>query len=438
MRSAEGPARRRGWYHGWNIVAVCVLSQAVANGMPVNAFSLFLQDWSKELHSQISFFQLGLAALGVFSAFFSPFVGVLADKYPARKLMGAGLLGIALFYLGVSAVTAKWQLLALFMLVLPISVALSTTLPANAVVSRWFVRRLGLALGLTAFGLGMAGVILPPIVAALLPVYGWRMIWRGGGLVTAFIIAPLVMWVVRDRPTERDGLDYVTANGAAAPTHHGQGGTLGTGGLTWRDVLTRKNFWLLIAVYLPMLALNGGCSNNLAPIAANQGLNTQTAGLLLSALSLSHVCSSLISGILSDRFGNRVPLFGLAMISAVGGATVAFCHTAASLGVGVVMVGVSGGMWPLLAAALAREFGASGIGRAFGLLMMFLPVIVLTPFIIAKVHESTGGYAVALIGLAALTSVGGAACLLFMRERSGGRNTDDAPNANTKVALAPT
>ena len=80
---------RRGWYHGWTIVAACVLSQAVANGLPVNAFSLFLQDWSTQLHAPISFFQLGLAALGVVSAFGSPWVGVLADKYPARWLLGA-------------------------------------------------------------------------------------------------------------------------------------------------------------------------------------------------------------------------------------------------------------------------------------------------------------------------------------------------------------
>jgi hypothetical protein len=73
---------------------------------------------------------------------------------------------------------------------------------------------------------------------------------------------------------------------------------------------------------------------------------------------------------------------------------------------------------------VATEFGASGVGRAFGLLMMFLPVIVLSPFLVAKVHESTGSYVPALVGLAILTFMGGAACLLFMRERRGGRGTD--------------
>jgi MFS family permease len=424
MTIAADAPRRRGWYHGWNIVAVCVLSSAVANGLPVNSFSLFLQDWSAQLHAPISFFQLGLAALGLFSAFFSPVVGALADKYPARWLMSGGLLGIALFYVGVSFVTASWQLLALFAALLPVSVAFSATLPANAVVSRWFVRRLGIALGLTAFGLGLAGVILPPIVAALMPELGWRTIWRVGGVLIAVVVAPLVLLIVRDRPTERDGLHYLTIDGvltmdgvAHAQHSHSPGGRASSDGLSWRHVLARRNFWLLVAVYLPMLALNGGCSNNLAPIAASRGLTTQTAGALLSAFSLSYVGATLITGLLSDRFGNRLPLFSLAMATAVGGVIVASGHDAVTLGAGVTLVGLSGGMWPLLAAAVAAEFGASGVGRAFGLLMMFLPVIVLTPFLVAKVHESTNSYVPALIGLAVLTFAGGAACLLLMRER---------------------
>ena len=77
---------RRGWYHGWTIVAACVLSQAVANGLPVNAFSLFLQDWSTQLHAPISFFQLGLAALGIVSAFGSPgFVTLTTNKFASRE-----------------------------------------------------------------------------------------------------------------------------------------------------------------------------------------------------------------------------------------------------------------------------------------------------------------------------------------------------------------
>jgi MFS family permease len=433
MTVAENTARRRGWYHGWNIVAVCVLSSAVANGLPVNAFSLFLQDWSKQLHAPISFFQLGLAALGLFSAFCSPYVGGLSDKYPARWLMGGGLLGMALLCIGISLVRSGGQFLALFILV-PVALVFSTTLPQNAVVSRWFAKRLGLALGLTAFGLSISGVILPPIVAALLPKFGWRMIWRAGGLFIALVVAPLVVWVVRDRPAARDGTDYLDAGGAALSARgHGHGAAPGSGGLTWRIVFARRNFWLLVAVYLPMLGLYGGSLNNLPPMASAQGLSQQTASALMSALSLAQICSTLICGLLSDRFGNRRPLAGLALATGAGGMMVALGHGSINLSVAVVLIGFSGGMWPLLTAAVAAEFGAGGVGRAFGLLMMFLPVIVLVPFTVAKVHEVFGSYAPSLIGLSVLTIAAGTACLLLMREGRGGRDRDTAAGTGTDV-----
>jgi len=416
MGSIAITEQRRGWYHGWNIVAVAILAQVAANGMTVNAFSLFLHDWSVALNTKISTLQLGLGALGLGSSLLAPFVGILADKYPARWLFFGGLIGLTLFHVGISLVTVTWQFLALFALVLPISVVLSTSLTANAVVCRWFVRRRGLALGLTAFGLGVAGAVLPPVIAALMPTLGWRMIWRGAGLIIAFVIIPAVLLVVRDRPAERDGLYYLTGESGVPPHHGGRG----TSTLGWRDILKSRNFWLLVVTYLPVLAMYGGCGQNLVPIATSRGLSPQTASSLLSAFSLSYVASTLSMGMLSDRFGSRLPLFGVALATGAGGLIVAFGHGVASLGVGVLLVGLSGGLWPLLAAAVALEFGANAVGRAFGLLTLFVPVVVLVPFIVAKAHESTGSYAAGLAGLAALAVLGGCACLLIRERQRGG------------------
>jgi hypothetical protein len=77
-------------------------------------------------------------------------------------------------------------------------------------------------------------------------------------------------------------------------------------------------------------------------------------------------------------------------------------------------------MWPLLAAALGVEFGAGHVGRSFGMLMMFLPLIGLMPWALARIQEHTGSYSPGLASLAMLTFAGGIACL-FMRERRASR-----------------
>jgi MFS family permease len=228
------------------------------------------------------------------------------------------------------------------------------------------------------------------------------------------------VFVIRDRPTERDGLYYLTADdrgGGRKP--HGHGGAANASHLSWREVARRKNFWLLVAIYLPMLGLYGGCSQNLAPYATSHGWSQQSAGVLISVLSLSHVVSTLVLGLLSDRFGNRLPFAGLAAVMAIGGVLFAFGSGLPVITVACVLVGLGGGEFTLLAAAIAVEFGPEGMGRAFGLCMLFIPLTALSPFAVAKTQEATGSYAPALIVLTVLVIIAGGLSLLLRERRAG-------------------
>lgn len=432
MSTATGASRPGGgWYYGWTIVAVCVLAQVAANGLPINSLSLFLGSWAADLHTQISQLLYAMLPLAFLTAGASPLVGALADRYPARWLFGAGLAGIAAFSFGVSLAGAAWHIWALYGLVYPVSLLLSSAVPANAVVSRWFVKRLGLALGITAFGSGVSGVVLPPLIAAVMPELGWRAIWRIAAALVAFVVLPIALLALRDRPSERDGQDYVA--GGAAHAHHGHGAA---GGVHWTEILRRRNFWLLVACLVPVVAAYGGVQQNLAPIAASRGFGQGAAGMLLSVFSLSYVVSTVLMGMASDRFGNRAPLALLALVVAAGTAMLGFTATLPAIVAAAVLVGFGGGLWTLLPAAVAVEFGAAGVGRAFGMLMLFLPINAAVSPMIAKVKESTGSYAPALVGLAAVTLAGGLIVLL-MRERHSGHPTPAEKDAAREEPVNP-
>jgi hypothetical protein len=105
-----------------------------------------------------------------------------------------------------------------------------------------------------------------------------------------------------------------------------------------------------------------------------------------------------------------------------GAGVLAFGSSVPALTVGCVLVGFGGGLFTLLASAIATEFGAAGVGRAFGLCMLFIPVTGLAPFIIAKTQESTGSYAPGLLGLAVPVIIA-AVLSLSLRERGGGQGT---------------
>jgi MFS family permease len=423
MTQAASATPTRGWYYGWNIVAVCVLSQVAANGLTYNTYSLFLRDWSAQLHAPISQLQLPIAAMSLVAALLAPLAGVFADRYQARRLFAIGLVGMAIFYFAMSTATAAWHVFALYALLVPAALVLSTAVTANALISRWFVRRLGLALGLSAFGIGLAGVLLPPLIAAILPTAGWRAIWRGGAVLIIAFVVPLVLLVVRNRPGESEGSYYLSGESGRIRVHGP-----GTGPLGWREVVARKNFWLLIAIYLPMMALSGGVGQNLAPFAASRGLSQQSGGALISVLGCSHIVATLVLGMLSDRFGNRLPFIGLALVMVAGAMILAFGQGLPMLVGGCALVGFGGGLFTLLAAAIAVEFGAEGVGRAFGMCMLFIPLTALAPFAIARTQENTGSYVPALVFLAVLVLISGAVASL-LRERSRQSPQGRPPNS---------
>jgi MFS family permease len=423
MAVAASSVRPRLWYRGWTVVAVCILAGAAANGLPISSFSLFLKNWSVALHVPISALQLGMASVGFGSAILAPFGGILADRFPARTLISIGLAGVALFDLGIGMMAQLWQFLALYAAVLAPAVVLSTTLVSNALVCRWFVRRRGLALGVTSFGLGTGGVVIPPIAAALMGETGWRLIWLAGAALVAIVVLPLALLIIRDRPGDNDDKWYSMDDGMSSPVPL-HGSAFAGRKIRWKDILLRRTFWILVITYLPMLAIFGGVAQNLGPIVEGHGMGPAIAGLLVSLLSFAQVVGTLIAGAVSDRFGNRRPLAVLALAAGVGAALVGSGQNVGVLAAGVMLAGLGNAFWPLLGGALAREFGSDSVGRAFGLAAFFVPLVALTPFVVARIKEATGAYTMAFIALAALSILATLICALFLREYHLGRTTD--------------
>jgi MFS family permease len=407
MTTAHTSAAKAGWYHGWNIVAVCVLSQSVALALTLSCFSLFLKDWTREFSVPVSTLTIAVTIFSLGCSLCTPFAGAAADKFPARWVFGPALVALVIFHLAIGFVGEPWQILLLYSTILPVAISFSSTVPAQALVSRWFVKRVGTAMGVTSFGLAAAAVVFPPVIALLLPQLGWRMIfWIFGGVI-AFICLPVILLVIRDRPTPEEGAYYVGTGGR--PAHSST--------LTVREVFRRRNFWVTVGVFVPIQCVVMGVQVNLAPIVASHGFSPTTAGLLISAGAIGGLFSKLVSGLLADRLGNRIPLVVVSLISATGAVVLAFLgDQLPMLYLAMILIGLSGGVWTLLASATAAEFGPQGFGRAFGIIAAFTPLGAVAPPIVARLQEASGSYAAGLAGLAVFV-LGGAGVALLMREK---------------------
>jgi MFS family permease len=243
------------------------------------------------------------------------------------------------------------------------------------------------------------------------------------------VVMPLVVWVVRDRPSERDGMYYLTGDeGAAKPRAHGPSGAAHSN-LTWRDVLTRGQFWILVVVYLSILSTASALNQNMGAIALSHGLRPQQTGYLLAAFSAAHIVATLVTGLLSDRYGARLPMCGLALTVATGVIILAFGQGLPFFVLAAALIGFNSGFMTPLAAGIAAEFGSAGFGRAFGLAMAFLPVGTPLPFLVARVKEATGTYVPVLLAFFVVLMLA-AALSLLLRSKEAPRA---APNTTPSL-----
>lgn len=263
---------RANWYYGWNITGLMVLSQLAASGLPINCFSLFARAWSQEYQVPVSTFATGATVLLLASALLAPAVGWCADRLPVRWLMAAGLGLVALFHVAIGLTTEGWQIVLLFCVLAPFALVLSSNVPAQTLVSRWFVRRRGFALGLSAAGLALGGVAFPPLVVWLLSNFGWRETWSVFGAVIAVLILPVMAVFVRERPGPGDRQDYAPAD--LTKSHSAT--------LNYRQIAGRRNFWVTVGVVVAVFFVALGVGFNLALIVTSFGFSLNVAGLMLS------------------------------------------------------------------------------------------------------------------------------------------------------------
>lgn len=390
MSLADG-RRTGGYYYGWNIVGITVLGQLASFGIAINCLSLYLPGWSRDLHAPVSLLAFCYTAPGTVFCLLGPLTGYVADRFSVRWMITTGLVGVSILFVLASRVTAAWQLITLFATIAPISMVIAGYVPSQVLVARWFERRRGMAIGLSALGQSMAGAILPPILAIALPALGWRTMFLVIAAFIACVCAPAAALFLRDRPKpgQGQGFEFIEK-----PPGHVKAAEV-----TTRMILSRPNFWIVAICSVTAGFMSAGFLVNIGPMAASENLSPGQAATLLAVLSLTALGAKLVAGYAIDRLGGRLVLCTILALGATGMVVVQVIVGFNGMLLGALLIASTGGAIVPVAATVAREFGADAVGRAMGLIAFCGVIGVTAPPIVARMREVTGGYHAPLVML---------------------------------------
>jgi MFS family permease len=241
----------------------------------------------------------------------APFAAALMERFGVRAVTSAALALIAAGS-GLSvAVTASWQLVLLWGVLIGLGTGSMALVFAAIVANRWFVRRRGLVMGILTSATATGQLIFLPVLAWMAGQSGWR----AASLVVAAAalgVIPLVLLRLRDSPADLGVAPYGAPDGTpVGPTP----GIVGPSGPARRAISTlvaaarTRTFWALaIGFAICGASTNGLIATHFIPSAHDHGMAETTAAGLLAVVGVFDIVGTVASGWLTDKVNPRLLL----------------------------------------------------------------------------------------------------------------------------------
>ena len=357
-------SRSAGVFYGWWIVAVSMVGISTCpQPFILGSLGLFMKPFAEEFGWSRSEISACITVLTVTSAISFPLIGRLIDKYGAKKVLLPSMFFLALLLSSISLfVTEIWHLLVVFLLI-GILAAGTNTVSYVPVISAWFDRNRGLAIGLSVSGIGLGFFYVPLLVQFLIEENGWRSAYFGLSAVIVLIAMPLLALVMKETPA----LMSLTIDG---DSHKNPSDSHFKLGLETAETMRKLEFWILMVAFIFVSFVLNGLLTHLVPMLTDRGTSAEFAAKVASTVGITVFISRIGVGYLVDRFfAPRVAIciFGL---SALGLLSFALGASGNMAFVSAIFIGMSlGAELDLMAYLASRFFGLRSFASIYGILL---------------------------------------------------------------------
>lgn len=350
-------------FYGWLIVFVCAVGLFLGAPLMIFSFSVFFKSLVVDFHASRAAVSFAFSLFNTAGALSLPGTGMLIDRFGAKRVILVSTLVYGLVLCSALWVgSGLWQLYLWFTLLGTAMASGPAPVSHGVVISHWFDRRRGLALGLAMMGIGVGAVVVPVLTERLIAHFGWRIMFAIFGAATLLVPLPIMAALLQNDPKER-GMRPDGDEDGAVPHLPGPDKQ----GLTWHEIWHSRTFWMMICIFSLAGASVHGVVLHISSIFTDRAISAERAALVTSLVGAAVMVGRLGSGLLLDHvFAPRVAIL---------------FYSGATLGIGILCAGISGNI--AFAAAflvglgmgaevetmgymISRYFGLRAFGTAYG------------------------------------------------------------------------
>ena len=408
MANSTNTARQSRFFYGWWIVGASLVLMSLGGGLLTDAFTLYFLPLQRQFGWSKTLLSAGSSLTRVKSGLFGPLEGWLTDRFGPRRVALSGILLMGFGFVVFSRMDSSLWFFFAFSL-MAVGASLSGFVPTFTAVVNWFVKRRGLAVGISSLGVGVGGLIAP-ILAWSIVAHGWSTTALASGLIIWIVGTPMAL-LLRHKPEQYGYLpDGLTSTQVAEmsdnefPLHD----------FSAKEALGTRAFWFLATGQASVLIVVSAVSVHQVPhIVVQMGMPLAAAGGVVAYAMSMFMVGRLAGGILSDRFNKRFLLTTCSLCLSVSILFLSYASNVYHLIVFATLYGLSFGARGVTQESLRADyFGRRAIGTIIGFsstVVMIVPI--LSPIIAGWMADQSGNYHAPFTIFAFLTGLGS---LLFL------------------------
>src|SRR5262245_32840134 len=333
--------------------------------------------------------------------------GWIVDRFGPRRLMMTGIVMAGGALIGLSHMSALWMFY-LFYICNAIGYVCGGPLPNQVLLSRWFDKGRGKAMGFAYVGIGVGGWLVLKLSPQLVGAFSWRGALQALGIAIIVLALPMA-YFVRDKPED-------TNAGSGGPGPRPSGAIAPLGGV-FRD----PAFYLLAIGSMCSIAAVGGTNQHLKLyLSLDLKYSQDIAATITSTVLFCSIFGRLLMGWLADRIPKKIVMIVIYLLVAgsiplllAGGSMPALYAFSVIFGLGL------GGEYMIIPLMAAELFGVRVLGRLLGVILTADGVAEATsPMLFGYLRDHSTSYQTGFLLLIGIALAGTAAVAVLPRRRA--------------------
>ena len=400
----------------WLVMIGAFIMLFTSIGLGSSGLTMFYEPVTAELGFSQAGFSLYYSIATLVGMFFMPLIGGYLTKHmnhvrPIMLICGVGML---ISFIGYSRCQTLWQFY-LFSGLRGIITCGISAVPATMLINNWFEERRAFVTSIAFMGSSFGGVVFTQFSRIFIERAGWRVSYVATGILALVTVVIAVLLVSPDPAS--------AGTQAFGHKDSADGGTSShTEGMSYKDALRSKMFWIFIAAtFIGSLVIMGVQQRMVSSLVIDYGFTNEKAAAIYSLCMVILCGGKLLYGWISDRFRQTVATIYIGILNVL--AMFFFLQVGRSSNMAYMMAFLFGlgnmTATVLMADLTSHLFGLKDYGRIYGLLQMTATCAMsIGPLITARIFDTTGSYRGAWVFYMIISAVAMALFLVSLRMKN--------------------